>query len=334
MGFHYHYYERTFQYNVTSFWENAPKRRGWLIKYTDHHNIRWGEISPLYPFDNEQNRHNIEIALSFIKSQSKNISFAECLRLGLSNPLLKSGFELLARDTPDFWDYPCTQTIPITAFLNPLDPLNSLKQALQKGYVSFKLKISHIDYRKIPYILDPLWPELKANKRIRLDANQAFKLEDWKTLKGYWTDKPIEFIEEPLNNPTIDELFHCVDITDKPIALDEHIRNVQDITPWMHRQWPGYYVVKPILIDDFLAFQKIKTNIASQIIYSTAFETSIGLRYLIRLAIENIQTHALGIGALNWIKPDLYSFTFGHLTHFGPNEWHLLKQLSLPNISF
>jgi O-succinylbenzoate synthase len=316
-------YRRLFKKPVLFFNLTITERVGWLLHYQKNGSIYWGEIVSLckdYPAERVQN---------FLDELNKNLDgkhVKDISKIQTADIELRGGLGVLALDDPKYWACDILNPIPITAFLDPVDPKESLVKAISQGYVSFKLKISHWDCLKIPYFLDPLWPLLKPNMKLRLDANQAFELNDWLILKNYWRDKPIEFIEEPILAPTSDTMQHCIEETLAPIALDEQIRSISDLLFWLDKKMPDYYIIKPILLDDLNLFRSLIPLMKAKIIYSTAFESLIGLRLIIRLAMESLVPNALGIGALTQLIDDPLGFDLDNITHFDQSQWLKLKE--------
>ena len=141
-------------------------------------------------------------------------------------------------------------------------------------------------------------------------------------LQRFWQacePKNIEYIEDPLENPV-----HMENITTIPFALDESLLEYQSllaqpnvvaaiIKPTLHLHWQQlllkYPTIKPV--------------------FSSTFETSLGIWGLGQLALQYAPNNIHGLGTLNWLAEDIVHQPLQHTL----STLSLLSQPPLPLFS-
>ncbi|MFO1491253.1 MAG: enolase C-terminal domain-like protein [Kiritimatiellia bacterium] len=128
--------------------------------------------------------------------------------------------------------------------------------------------------------------------RLRLDANQAWDLHDATAFARAVADLPVDYLEEPLQNPA--QLPKFARDTGAPIALDE---TLQSGLPGRAGEWNLRAVVlKPTALGGFARAREIGAATAAagaKSVVSSLFESSIGLAHLAHFAasLDNASTH-------------------------------------------
>jgi O-succinylbenzoate synthase len=190
-----------------------------------------------------------------------------------------------------------------------------LRRFAAEGYRVFKWKIA-TDHPPIEFsLLEKLLAALPDGGRLRLDANGGLSLRDW----AAWCDglnalgpaaRAIEFFEQPL--PPVKsaadwrEQIRLAATAPVPIALDESVAGFAALRRARIARWLGPLVVKPSLVGDVDAFQRWRARSRADLIYSSGFETSVGLHAALCLAASDPRAgqRALGFGTLDAFAHD------------------------------
>jgi o-succinylbenzoate synthase len=121
---------------------------------------------------------------------------------------------------------------------------------------------------------------------LRLDANRAWTLQEAKAFLEGVGDLAIEYIEEPLREPA--SLFELAAVSSVPLALDETLR--EDPARWRDLlAVVSVVVLKPMLMGGRAATLAVATEAAghgAMPVLSSAFESGVGMRNLVRMATE------------------------------------------------
>lgn len=300
-------YKRSFKESVSfgnGIWEI---REGWILRLEDTEGrIGFGEIAPLPAAWGGESMAAIKDRLMYLAKQ--RLPLQDNIEKANSLPSLQAGISMAGLQLEGFFNNQPKNHLKVATFL-PTDKATPayLNSKLQEGYKTFKLKISGLSISAIYNLLEPLWTIIPEGTKLRLDANQSFSKNDCSQLLSYLKDKPIEFIEEPLKNPTLDSIRSLQDTTHIPLALDEQVGTLKKLHAAEAAKWPGIYVIKPSGLGNLYAFLKMRTASHGTFVYSTAFETVIGLNTLLQIANSENNPLAIGIGALDALRPDFLS---------------------------
>ena len=137
------------------------------------------------------------------------------------------------------------------------------------------------------------WAARLGDTRLRLDANQAWDLHDATAFARAVADLPVDYLEEPLQNPT--QLPKFARDTGAPLALDETL--LSGGLPERAGEWNLRAVVlKPTALGGFARAREIgaaAASVGAQSVVSSLFESSIGLAHLAHFAasLDNASTH-------------------------------------------
>jgi o-succinylbenzoate synthase len=154
------------------------------------------------------------------------------------------------------------------------------------GFSTFKLKITGEPDSPSLNIARTLLHLLTGNERLRLDANGSLPtLAPWLPLLE---DPRLEFLEQPFSPARMDA--ERVALAEIPLrlagklALDESVSCAAPLP----ENWPGFVVIKPAFLVDWDVFREWRRrHPETPVIYSSAFETSVGRDALLRLAAED-----------------------------------------------
>ncbi len=154
--------------------------------------------------------------------------------------------------------------------------------------------------------LTALVRRLPADARLRLDANRSLSLEQATELLGALPEERVEYIEEPLRDPSLlGELHHN---TGHRIALDETL-----LEPERHALLTSAgvvaWVLKPSRLGGVLAtlaWIRTAQRALRRAVLSSTFESSLGLELLAQLAaLANETPVAAGLGTAGVFAEDL-----------------------------
>jgi len=182
-----------------------------------------------------------------------------------------------------------------------------IKEKLESGFTTIKMKIAAIDFDTELKLLKSIRKEFNSNEiELRVDANGAFKpkeaLEKLKRLSDY----QLHSIEQPIKQGQWQEMARLCEYTPLPIALDEELIGVFDVTKkeeLLLTIQPQYIILKPSLIGGFRGSDEWieiaeSHNVAWWI--TSALESNIGLnaiaQYTYNLGVTRPQ--GLGTGSL------------------------------------
>lgn len=224
----------------------------------------WGEAAPLPSFSHE----NFFDVLTSIHQGSKiepSVYFAyQCAAVPLPTAFPK---------------------IPLCALAsNMLDA----ETAIKNGFKTIKIKVKNLSISEAIHWTSTLQKNLDI--RLRIDVNQQWTLTEAKRFFCSIEPTRIDYIEEPLNNPS--ELFH---LSSLPIALDETLRN-DSIEFIQNLPNLAAFVLKPTLLGRRLKHRiSLGLKLKKNIVFSSCFESAIGLLHIAHLQAKTNPNTAVGI---------------------------------------
>lgn len=307
--------------------ETILHRKGLLLKLEDETgSAGWGEVSPLPGFSGEslmQAEESLDFLLprftrktfpddfSSFARQLQSIGGKKLLfpsvRFGLEMAFLMlqgcrqrcSPAKLVAR-------HPAPE-VPVNALLSKHSGENSVTQLLDAGYRTIKLKVGGENPAAEIERVRRISKQVAGRALLRLDANQAFSLREATTFTRAVKDYPVEYFEEPLQNPAELEMFARQ--TGFPLALDESILKY-DLN--FLEKIPGVraFVYKPGIyggVQDVLEIARAARQRGTSLVVSSAFQTGLSVYFLANLAAALDQKPiAMGLGTLNYFREPLF----------------------------
>ena len=184
---------------------------------------------------------------------------------------------------------------------------NQIKEKIAQGFRCLKMKIGAIDFKSETELLASIRKEFSVNDiELRVDANGAFKtseaLEKLKILSSF----ELHSIEQPIKQGQYDEMALLCEQTPLPIALDEELIGIFDVTKkkeLLHIIKPQYIILKPSLIGGFKrSFEWIELANDSGIGWwiTSALESNVGLNAIAQwtFSLNNTMPQGLGTGSL------------------------------------
>lgn len=262
-------------------------REGVLIRHADP-NQGWGDAAPLPGFSRETLDQVIKSLRDGEDTRYPSAAFATaCIEHSIESP---DEFEL-----------------PINALLigNLAEVIQQSEQVAEQGYQSVKLKVGRSaeiqdDIAKVKQVRRVL----RSDQGLRLDANRAWTFEQAIAFGQGISELEIEYIEEPTDNPA--ELERFAEITQVPYALDETLVECDDLEPYPSAV---ALVVKPTLIG---GLERVKSlaRTGRPLVFSSCFESGIGIRNIARWANHFSAGIPAGLDTYQWLQTDLLTHCF------------------------
>ncbi|MBG6129354.1 o-succinylbenzoate synthase [Aquimarina sp. EL_43] len=178
---------------------------------------------------------------------------------------------------------------------------------LEDGFDCIKMKIGAIDFETELNLLSYIRSQFSSNSiELRVDANGAFKpeeaLDKLKRLSAF----DLHSIEQPIRQGQLKEMANLCKETPLPIALDEELIGVFDVTEkkkLLQTIQPQYIILKPSLIGGFKGTKEwidIAKSYGIGWWITSALESNIGLSAIAQYTytLNNKMPQGLGTGGL------------------------------------
>lgn len=300
-------------------------RKGIIIELQKKNITALGEAAPLPGFSKESmqevltqlKRHAPDIKNIFTESLSLQ-SLQIFYRKNKILPSLQFALDTLAVDyisqktdvaAQDFlFDEPA-QTLKVngTISIQDLDEtLESVHKLTDNGFSTIKMKVG-VNFENEHTVIEKIraaFPELT----IRLDANKAWNLKEASKNLSKLGKLEIEYCEEPLMDPSIENLKKLRASVATPIALDESLlasENMESLAPFI-----SVMVIKPMVfgnLSKLFATKRLADHHDNKVIYTTSLESGIGRIMTATLATglgDRDSAHGLATGGL--LKMDVW----------------------------
>jgi O-succinylbenzoate synthase len=293
-------YRRAFRQPLRTAHGEWATREGFLVRVDEEGRIGYGEVAPLPSFGSE----TLAEATAFLEQLVSEPEIAApanlpCCAFALSAAQVvteRGSFHPLGNGVAP--NQSATRPTSSSVVAPPRDysvsallPSSStaLRLAAEKskaGYRSMKWKIGVEPIAKEITTARTLLDSLPSTVRLRFDANAglvANELEQW--LEFLIPYRPrVDFIEQPLACGQEALMANYMEATGIGIALDESL-NGSDRERWLKpNAWAGVLVIKAPLMGELSQLADRLAPVAGQVVFSSVFETGIGLENSLRLA--------------------------------------------------
>lgn len=187
--------------------------------------------------------------------------------------------------------------------------LEHIAHLIEQGYKTFKWKIGVEPLETELLIGKRLLEKLDDTSRLRLDANGGLDMvatERWLT---DFNDSRVDYLEQPMPVGEEKAMAALSRKHKKPIALDESVTDIPTLDK-LTKDFPrGPFVIKTSLIGSIKQFVEWRQrNPHVRLIYSSAFETSIGFQAGLLLASSDTQSEdAVGFGTMSSFSNDVFN---------------------------
>lgn len=216
-----------------------------------------------------------------------------------------------------------------------------IEEKLKQGFTCIKMKIGAIDFDTEVELLTSIRKRYSKNEvELRVDANGAFSPKEALPKLEVLSKLNLHSIEQPIKQGQWGEMQKLCEATPLPIALDEELIGVVDVTKkqeLLQTLQPQYIILKPSLVGGFSGSNEWieiadKCNIGWWI--TSALESNIGLNAIAQwtATLSNHLPQGLGTGSLflNNFKSPL-EVSNGGLYYNNSKEWenNLINELCI-----
>ena len=283
------------------------ERRGVLVRIeaVDTGCVGFGEVAPLSDFGTESMR----TAVDFFSQLGEDIDDATIE--SIPSELLCCRYALeSARDAlRKHKSSPRLKALDVAALLPAgKAALDCLDMFMAAGYRVFKWKIGVEPLAVEMDVFKCLVARLPQAVCLRLDANGSLtesSAREWMASLLKFGAGKIEFLEQPLPRGEEERMFALAEDFPISLALDESVTGFEDLKCLVNKGWRGVLVVKPSLLGKLEAFRQWRKQCPCPLVYSSAFETAVGVESGLGLAATDPVYHrALGFGTLIYFKND------------------------------
>lgn len=182
-----------------------------------------------------------------------------------------------------------------------------IKEKIESGFKCIKLKIGALDFQAELKLLKSIRNEFTAKDiELRVDANGAFSyneaLEKLKNLSEF----DLHSIEQPIKAGQWQEMAHLCEQTSLPIALDEELIGVFDLSKkeeLISTIQPQYLILKPSFIGGYVGSNDwiyCAEQHGIEWWITSALESNVGLNAIAQwtYTLRNLMFQGLGTGSL------------------------------------
>ncbi|WP_203258323.1 o-succinylbenzoate synthase [Hyunsoonleella ulvae] len=182
-----------------------------------------------------------------------------------------------------------------------------IAEKIDAGFNCIKMKIGAIDFQTEVELLKGVRQQFTSKDiELRVDANGAFHPNEALEKLKILSDFDLHSIEQPIKQGQIEDMARLCEITPLPIALDEELIGVFDVTKkeeLLQTIRPQYIILKPTLVggyqgsDTWIGIAE-KNSIGWWI--TSALESNIGLNAIAQYTFkkQNPLPQGLGTGGL------------------------------------
>ncbi len=184
---------------------------------------------------------------------------------------------------------------------------SQIEDKLKEGFDCIKMKIGAIDFETELELLSFIRSQFsKDTIELRVDANGAFSPDTALTKLAALAQYDLHSIEQPIKQGQLDEMADLCKETPFPIALDEELIGVFDVTEkqkLLQTIRPQYIILKPSLIGGFKGTKEwidIATSMNIGWWITSALESNIGLNAIAQFTytLQSDMLQGLGTGSL------------------------------------
>ena len=293
-------YRRAFRQPLRTAHGEWTTREGFLVRAEQDGCFGYGEVAPLPSFGSE----TVAEARAFLEQLASQpemnvpvnlpccafaLSAAQIFAERGSLALLKNvkALNQSASRVPVSWLTAPPRDYSVSALLpSGSAALHIAGEKSKVGYQSMKWKIGVEPIAKEINIARSLFDSLPTSVRFRFDGNAGLatcELERWLEFLIPHRER-IDFIEQPLACGQEAAMNDYMKASGIGIALDESL-NGTDRDCWLKpNAWPGVFVIKAPLMGELSQLAERLAPVAEQVVFSSVFETGIGLENSLRLA--------------------------------------------------
>jgi len=208
-----------------------------------------------------------------------------------------------------------------------------ISEKIKQGFSCIKLKIGAIDFKTELDLLKSIRSNFSEKEiELRVDANGAFSPEEALRKLELLSKYQLHSIEQPIKQGQVEEMAKLCKKTPLPIALDEELIGVTDVTEkqeLIQTIKPQYAIFKPSLIGGIRGTVEWKEACAAAKVdwwITSALESNIGLNAIAQwtYTLNSSLPQGLGTGSLytNNIESPL-EVENGHIQYNPAKKWEI-----------
>ena len=305
-------------------------RKGFFIKISGRENENaWGEAAPLPEFGSESfNEAESKLKAMFGLASGISVSvdpetFNSKLQELNSFPALRHGLEqawlnfkcLKEKTSLDrLLKVKLNSSITINGLIglhSPEEVLIKGRELYNEGFRTLKLKAGRSDFSLDKKCLRLLRNQFSDRIKLRIDVNGKWNFPDAVSHLKELEEFSLEYVEQPVAGK--EDFFNLQKISKVPLAADEIIRNINDVSEAIKKAPGIVLVLKPMMLGGLTkTLQIIKDAEASGVktVISSSFETSIGRSAAIFLASSLSSGLAHGLGTKGFLEGEPFNDPF------------------------
>ncbi len=297
-------YQRNFKIPLRTAHGLWTRREGVLLRLTDKAGrTGYGEVAPLEAFKTE----SVKDAIGCLRSLPSDMPRFGFSLVSSSYPCVQMA--LWAAEQQVYSDDPPERCFPVVGLLPAGENAFAYMETLvEQGYHTFKWKIGVHPIEEEIGIFNKLLEDLPVQGAMRLDANGSLGEDNME----YWLERLSEvpqlaFLEQPLPPGREEVMQSLATRYGVHVALDESVCQVDTLFQALISGWKGNLVIKPSIVGSPLLYHQWQAAWQRHLVFSSAFETAIGLEAGLRIAAalpEPEQVLALGFGTQVYFEAD------------------------------
>ncbi|SDR66102.1 o-succinylbenzoate synthase [Gramella sp. MAR_2010_147] len=318
------------------------EKETWFLKISDGDNFGIGECGILRSLSHDD-RPDYEDKLKWV---CNNINLGEeMLWEELREfPSIQFGVEMAFKSLnakDPFLLFPSAftfgeKTIPINGLIWMGDKQfmkEQISEKIEAGFNCIKLKIGAIDFNTELDLLESIREDFSEKEiELRVDANGAFTPKDALRKLNLLSKFQLHSIEQPVKQGQINEMANLCRKTPLPIALDEELIGITDVTEkenLIQTIKPQFAIFKPSLIGGFRGTEEWKNICETNDVQwwvTSALESNIGLNAIAQytFTLNSELPQGLGTGGLytnNFESPlEVYN---GNIQYNPAKKWEI-----------
>jgi o-succinylbenzoate synthase len=306
-------YRRRFQKPLKTSHGLWSVREGLLVGLQQENTIGWGEVAPLPWFGTE----TLECAIAFCNRLPTSLAQSNIFEIPDTFPAcqfgLGSAWDALTHPKPRSDCEPQDSSGLLPAGEQACSSWSSL---WQKGYRTFKWKIGVMELERELQIFQALVAGLPEGTNLRLDANGGLtlvKAQRWLENCDRTTRINLEYLEQPLPSDQFDAMHQLSREYQTPLALDESVTTLPQLTQYHAKGWQGIMVIKPAIAGYPQNLRAFLQSHLVDAVFSSVFETEVGRSAALKLAQDCGNRRAVGFGVKQWFTAAEHDLEPAHL---------------------
>ncbi|TAN71996.1 MAG: o-succinylbenzoate synthase [Magnetospirillum sp.] len=292
-------------------------RRGMLVRLEAiDGTVGWGDCAPL-PSSGDTGHRRVFEALSTVAGRLPGQPVDE-IPAGLAPPEVGWAVETAIMDLrarrrgvglARLLAEAAVPAVAVNAALGPLDAgcVGRATAALARGFDLGKIKVGLAPVAEELQALRRLNRHLGGRMRLRLDANRAWENDDARSFLAGLAGLPVDGIEEPLADPTLDSLARLQDTVAFAVAIDESLARL-GLDAVIDAGAVRRLVVKPARLGGLgrtLDLAARARDAGLELVLTSVVDSAIGLTAAAQLAAALPLPAAHGLATSDWLAEDV-----------------------------